>query len=326
MVLMPVPQLYGRAPMERVTQVRQRGHNPSLGGGADMLQDRLQGAPGRTLKSAGATHRGPEPYSDDAELLETIRAHSHESDERQAAFQVLIVRYQWLVRACVRPYRRAPETHEDLMQAGYLVLVKAITYFDPEIGSSLAAYARPSISGEIKRHFRDKRWQVHVTRPVQELRLDMRAATAELTQQLQRRPLDAEVAEFLQVGITDVAQVHLADTALSPASLNASLPGSRDDSGSGLAGLLGAEDPRLEHLLGMEAISAHWSGLPAVQQRVLLLRFYGNMTQADIASRLHVSQMQISRLQARALEYLRTAILEAEGGNARSGVDASSRC
>jgi RNA polymerase sigma-B factor len=263
------------------------------------------------MKSAGAAQWTPEPYSEDAELLEIIRSHPRDSEQRLSACQVLVSRYHWLVRACVQPYRVSPEAIEDLMQAGYLGLMKAINYFDPEVGNSLAAYARPCITGEIKRHFRDKRWQVHVTRSVQELRLAARDVTAELTQSLQRHPIDAEVADFMQVSITDIAEAHRAETAFYPMSLDGPRPGDSEDGGT-LTEILGAEDPRLEHLLGMESVSIYWSGLPADQQRVLLLRFYGNMTQAEIGTQLGVSQMQVSRLQARALKYLRTAILNAE--------------
>jgi len=264
------------------------------------------------MKSSGAAQSMPKPDTDDAGLLEAIRSHPLDSEQRQAACQVLVSRYRWLVRACVQPYRGAPESHDDLMQAGYLGLMKAINYFDPEVGSSLTAYARPCIAGEIKRHFRDKRWQVHVKRSAQELRLEARDATAELTQCLQRHPLDAEIADFMQVSVTDIAEAHRAETAFYPLSLDAPRPGASTDGVAGLAETFGAEDPRLERLLGMESVSVYWPGLPADQQRVLLLRFYGNMSQADIGAQLGVSQMQVSRLQARALKYLRTAILNTE--------------
>jgi RNA polymerase sigma-B factor len=268
------------------------------------------------MNSVGEAQSVPEISTDDVELLEIVRSHSRESEQRQAACQVLVSRYQWLVRACVQPYRGGPE-HEDLMQVGYLGLLKAINYFDPEVGSSLAAYARPCIAGEIKRHFRDKRWQVHVKRSVQELRLGMRSATTELTQCLQRKPLDTEIADFMQVSVKDVEEARLADTAYFPVSIDAMRPSGSDGSAADLTDFLGAEDPQLEHLLGMESVSAHWPGLPADQQRVLLLIFYGNMTQEDVGKRLGVSQMQVSRLRARALEYLRTAILDTNADEAR---------
>src|ERR1700749_4204740 len=103
----------------------------------------------------------------DHELLKTIQAEPHGSGARDAACEVLVTRYQALVRSCVMRYRDSPEPQEELMQVGYVGLLKAINNFDPDIGESLAAYATPCITGEIKRHFRDKRWQVHVRRSAQ---------------------------------------------------------------------------------------------------------------------------------------------------------------
>jgi RNA polymerase sigma-B factor len=197
---------------------------------------------------------------------------------------------------------------EDLTQVGYVGLLKAINHFDPQRGTGLAAYARPTISGEIKRHFRDKRWQVHVTRPVQELRLDMRNAAAELTQHLQRTPTDPEIAHFLHVSDESLAEARGADMSFRPASLDAPVTSGDSDSPGELSDLMGGTDTRLEQVIDMEALAVCWPQLPPAEQRVLLLRFYGNMTQADIGAELGVSQMQVSRLQSRALSYLRTAI------------------
>jgi RNA polymerase sigma-B factor len=213
------------------------------------------------------------------------------------------------VAACVHRYRASPETVEDIAQVGYVGLLTAINNYDPAMGSSLAAYARPCVSGEIKKYFRDKRWPVHVERSVQELRLAMRTAAADLTQNLQREPADAEVAQFLNVSQERLASARLADMSFQMASLDAPLS-IRGGSGSGdLTDRLGAPDARLERVVDLHAVSTHWPQLTAVQQRVLLLRFYGNVRQADIAAELGVSQMQVSRIQSQALTRLRTAIL-----------------
>src|SRR3984957_14894361 len=108
----------------------------------------------------------------DADLLALLRAYEH-GRERDAACEVLVRRYTPLVRACVRPFRNSPESADDLMQVGFLGLVKAIRGFDPAFGNELRSYAVPCISGELKRHFRDKRWQVRVPRQLQELLLEM---------------------------------------------------------------------------------------------------------------------------------------------------------
>ena len=114
---------------------------------------------------------------DDHDLLRLVRTLPRDDDLRASACETLIGRYQKLVRSCVRQYRGSPESVEELMQVGYVGLLKAINNFNPDIGFSLSAYAQPCVSGEIKRHFRDKRWQVHVRRSAQELLLEVRKAT-----------------------------------------------------------------------------------------------------------------------------------------------------
>ena len=114
--------------------------------------------------------------SDDA-LLARVRALPRDNELRAAACEILVDRYGKLVRSCVRQYRGSPEPTEDLMQVGYVGLLKAINNYDPEVGASLSAYAQPCVSGEIKRHFRDKRWQIHVRRSAQELLLEIGRAS-----------------------------------------------------------------------------------------------------------------------------------------------------
>jgi RNA polymerase sigma-B factor len=126
------------------------------------------------------------------------------SEQRAAACELLVTRYRWLVQSCVRRYLHSPEPTEDLMQVGYVGLVKAIGNFDPAICGSLAAYARPCISGELKRHFRDKRWQVHVKRSVKELVLQARDATWQLTQELGRTPAESDIARYLGVSANEL--------------------------------------------------------------------------------------------------------------------------
>ena len=128
----------------------------------------------------------------------------------------------------MRSYRRSPEPAEDLLQVGYLGLLKAINNFDPSCGDSLNAYAQPCISGEIKRHFRDRRWQIRVRRQDQELLLELRAAEEMLTQQLGRTPGDRELARHLSVTVDDLRQARQAHQAFAASSLDAPLSGSDD--------------------------------------------------------------------------------------------------
>jgi RNA polymerase sigma-B factor len=241
-------------------------------------------------------------------LLGRLKGLPRDSELRAAACEILVDRYDKLVRSCVRQYRGSPEPTEDLMQVGYVGLLKAINNYDPEVGDSLSAYAQPCVSGEIKRHFRDKRWQIHVRRSAQELLLELRKATEELTQQLGRMPEEAELAERLGVSPDDMREARQADLVFSTYSLDA--PMSDRDDPALLADMLGEDDPEVAHTIDMEAVNKHWEELPEREQRILVMRFYGNLTQTEIGERLGISQMHVSRLLARALGHLKSRLLD----------------
>ena len=247
---------------------------------------------------------------DDGGLLGIVRLLPRASERRAAAYELLVRRYQGLVRSCVRHYIGSPEPADDLMQVGNVGLLKAISNFDPVFCRSLATYARPCISGELKRHFRDKRWQVHVKRPVQELVLEVREATWRLAQELGRMPTESDLARHLGVSGDDLRNARRAEVAFQSYSLDAPLAG--QPSMSTLADSLGEEDPQMEHMLGMQAVATHWGELPLREQEILLMYFRGGMTQAQIGQRLRISQMHVSRLVAHALGYLRSRLLGLE--------------
>jgi RNA polymerase sigma-B factor len=247
---------------------------------------------------------------DDRALLGIVRLLPRASDRRAAACELLVSRHQGLVWSCVRRYMSGAEPAEDLMQVGYVGLLRAINNFDPALCGSLATYALPCISGEIKRHFRDKRWQVHVKRSVQELVLQVREATWRLAQELGRAPTESDLARHLGVSGDDLRQARRAEMAFWPYSLDAPLAG--QPYMSFLADYLGEEDPRLEHMLGMQAVATHWGELPRREQEILLMHFRGGMTQTEIGQRLRISQMHVSRLITHALGYLRSRLLDLE--------------
>jgi RNA polymerase sigma-B factor len=224
----------------------------------------------------------------DAELLELVRSLPSGSTQRAAACEVLVKRYEHLVRKCVRRYR-GPEPEEDLMQTGYIGLLKAINNFDPGRDVGLAAYAQPCITGEIKRHFRDKRWQVHLLR-----------------QELGKEPGHGDIARAAGLTTDEVLEVGQAELVFQPFSLDA--PVSAELGAETLGELTGQEDTAIEQALVMEAIATHWNELPKRQQRILTMRFYGNMTQAEIGQAVGISQMHVSRLLAVALAYLRKCL------------------
>jgi len=248
----------------------------------------------------------------DQALVRLVQSLPRQSPERDTACQQLVIRYQSLVRHCAMRYRQSPESQEELMQVGYVGLLKAINNFDPAVGRNLAAYAQPCISGEIKRHFRDKRWQVHVKRSVQELRQELRQARVELTQRLARSPRSDELAAHLGVSDADLRDAERADLVFQAASLDAPVPGDQD--AAALGDFMGEEDPQLEHALDIQSVWTHWDDLPQRQQKLLTMRFYGNMSQAEIGDRLGISQMHVSRLLASALDYLREQIVGEDAG------------
>jgi len=266
----------------------------------DLIQDRQIGTGGRG------------DHASDEELIRLVQVLPHGDGRRDRACETLLARYGHIVRAAVQRHRAAPDLAEDLTQVGYLGLMKAITNFDPEVGSSLSAYAQPCVTGEIKRHFRDKRWQLRVTRPAQELRLELRRATDDLAQQLSHTPSDTELASHLQITQGEVTTARLAARAFTASSLDA--PVSGEEGAASIGELIGDEDPGLEHTLNMEALRTHWEELAEPDQQLLLMRFYGNMTQSEIGERLGVSQMQVSRLLRRTLDYLRQRLTEPEPG------------
>jgi RNA polymerase sigma-B factor len=247
---------------------------------------------------------------DDQALLGLVQSLPLASQRRAAACELLVTRYHGLVWSCVRPYLGSPVPIEDLMQVGYLGLLKAIGHFDPAAGASLGGYARPCISGELKRYFRDKRWALRVERPVQELVLLVRDATGPLAQQLGRTPVDSDLVRHLGVGGDELQRARQAQLALQPSSLDAPLAG--QPTMLTLADSLGEEDPRLEHMLGMHAVATHWGELPTRERQILIMDFNDGMTQAQIGQRLCISQMHVSRLRARALGHLRARLLGPE--------------
>jgi RNA polymerase sigma-B factor len=244
---------------------------------------------------------------DDQELLGIVGSPEATSQSRARACELLVARHRRLVYSCVRRYRGSPEPTEDLVQVGYIGLMKAISRFDPAVGGNLAAYAQACISGEIKRYFRDTCWPVHVNRSVQDLVLEARKAAGQLTQDLGREPTHSEMSRHLEVSGEDLREAQRAELAFRPSSLDAPLPG---PSGTAtFADVLGAEDHAVEHMLAIRAVAAHWGELAPREQRILQMRFHDDMTQAQIGQQLGISQMHVSRLSTHALRYLRQRVL-----------------
>jgi RNA polymerase sigma-B factor len=260
----------------------------------------LPGAPGGQIRRTLAE-------LDERELLIITHSLPRASERRIAACELLVSRYRPMVRFCVQRFTRSSQSDEDLMQVGYVGLMKAINNFDPAVGTSLAAYAQPTIIGELRRHFRDLSWAVHIKRSAQELVLEVRDATGQLTQELRRAPVESDLIRCLGVSGAELRDARIAELAFQPASLDAPVGGGAD--ATSLAQLLGEDDWRFEHMLAMQTVATHWAELPARERKILLMRFNGDLTQAQIGKQLGISQMQVSRLLSHALAYLRPRVL-----------------
>jgi RNA polymerase sigma-B factor len=199
------------------------------------------------------------------------------------------------------------EPIQDLVQTATVGLIKAVDRFDAHRGHDFPAFAVPTIVGEVKRYFRDQTWEVHVPRGLQELRRAVGESTETLAQQLGRSPTAAEVADDLHVPERDVREGMQVARAYNPASLDAPAGGAATGGEPGLAlgELLGGEDAALARAELRMTVAPAVAALPERQRRILRLRFVGNLTQDQIAARVGISQMHVSRLLTRTLHALR---------------------
>ncbi|MEV0391581.1 SigB/SigF/SigG family RNA polymerase sigma factor [Polymorphospora rubra] len=210
-----------------------------------------------------------------------------------------------LAARLARRYQGRGEPVEDLEQVARLGLLKAVDRYDPRRGA-FTGFAAITMAGELRRHFRDRTWGVHVPRRMQERSMEVSRVTAELTTELHRAPTTAELADRMGTGTADIRTAQETSAAYSAMSLNA--PTHADSTGE-LVDQLGDPDGNLDSVDDRLTVSALLCRLPARERRILALRFYGNHTQAEIAAELGISQMHVSRLLSRALVWLREAML-----------------
>jgi RNA polymerase sigma-B factor len=226
--------------------------------------------------------------------------------ERQQARTDLIHLHLALVQHCARRFRNRGEPFEDLVQVGTIGLIKSIDRFDLERGVEFSTYATPTIIGEIKRHFRDKGWAIRVPRRLQELRMHIVSATAELTQEMGRSPTPRELAERIGCTVEEIVEGIESSNAYATLSLDAG--DDHDDGAASMLEVIGTDDDNLEHVEIRESIKPLLDQLDAREKKILLLRFFKNMTQSEIAAEIGVSQMHVSRLLTRTLQQLRSAL------------------
>lgn len=233
-----------------------------------------------------------------------LTAYRH--DGQDWARTAIIERTLPLARRLAMRYRHSEQPLDDLFQVACLGLVKAVDRFDPDRNARFSSYAIPTMLGELKRHFRDQGWAVHVPRDLQERALALGRESERLARTLGRSPVVGELAESLGWEEEQVLEASEALHSYHAASLDA--PVSRDGEESGtLVEALGAEDDRFSLAESRQAVSVAWAKLPELERRVLALRFVNDLPQREIAERVGYSQMHVSRLLRRALASLLAA-------------------
>ena len=253
-------------------------------------------APRPSERLAGSAPLTTEP---DERLLRRY----HEGD--LAAREEIVHRLLPLTKRLAGRYRHSGESSEDLEQVASLGLIKAIDRYDPDLGS-FVRYAIPTITGELKRHFRDKGWAMRVPRSMQERLLEVNEAMEHLSGELGRSPTPKDVVEHTGIPLDDVVEALEAAGAYSPTSLDA--PYVRgDDEAPTLGDSLGAEDPGYGLVDLGEVLTPAFRALPERERAILKLRFIDDLTQSEIAERVGVSQMHVSRLLRRSLDRLGAA-------------------
>jgi RNA polymerase sigma-B factor len=227
----------------------------------------------------------------------------------------LIMEHLPLVRGLARRYAERGEPLDDLVQVGTIGLIKAIDRFDPTRGYKLASFATPTILGEIRRHFRDRSWTVRVPRGIQEARAQIAHAVDDLSARNGRSPSVREIAEAADLSMDDVLDALAAGSAQRPAPLSS--PGGEGEEEEGIA--VGVDEAGYEQAEARATLTAGLADLPARERVILHLRFEEGLTQSQIAAKVGVSQMHVSRLIRRALETLRDRAGDPEPGPSSTG-------
>jgi RNA polymerase sigma-B factor len=251
------------------------------------------------------TRADPE-YGHLSPLLERYASLDADSPEREALREELVRGFLPVARHIARRFANRGEPLDDLIQVATVGLINAIDRFTPERGSDFFSFAVPTISGEVRRHFRDLGWSMRVPRRLKDLHVSINGAVSELSQSLGRAPKPTEIAERLGVPVSEVLEGLEASEAYRSSSLDEMLS---SEQGSVTVGeLVGEADAELDRVDFRQALRPMLAELAERERTILLLRFFGNMTQTQIADRVGISQMHVSRLLAQTLDRLRTRL------------------
>ncbi|MDX3105537.1 SigB/SigF/SigG family RNA polymerase sigma factor [Nonomuraea angiospora] len=239
-------------------------------------------------------------------LAEMVREDTLDS-HRERLRERIVEMHRPLAMEIARRYRYRGEPLEDLLQAAYVGLMKAVNGFDPTLGHAFRGYAVVTMTGEVKRHFRDRTWAIRVPRLYQERRSELNRLVADLSQDLGRSPTVAELAAKMNISEEDVLLTLDASAAYSTLSLDAPL--GTDDDAASLGDVIPEDDDTLSTMVDREAVKPLIDALPSREKNILLLRFFGNMTQAEIAAEFGISQMHVSRILRKVLDQLRSELV-----------------
>jgi len=252
--------------------------------------------------------RHAERRAETMRVFKRMKGLAPDDPERERLRRAVIEDHMPYARYAANRYGGRGDLGEDFIQVAYLGLIKAADNFDPDYGTGAGflGYAAPVIIGEIKRYFRDATWDVHVPRRMQELTGAVRKATEILTHDLGRAPSIAQLARQLQADPREITEALRAAEAYTTASLDK--PVRMDTAGAAMVEFLSREDSRFDAVVNREALKPLLAKLSESDRRILMLRFFGGMTQSQIGEQLRVSQMQISRLLARILDELRAGL------------------
>jgi RNA polymerase sigma-B factor len=225
---------------------------------------------------------------------------------REALRGKLVTGYLPVVQHIARRFAGRGEPVDDLEQSGTVGLINAVDRFEPDRGVDFLSYAVPTITGEIRRHFRDRTWSMRVPRRLKDLQSSITGAVGPLSQQLGRAPKPSEIAAHLGLPVDDVVEGLDAQRAYRSSSLDELVAGSDTT----LTETLGGADAELEKVEYRQTLAPLLDELPDRERTILVLRFFGNMTQTQIADRVGISQMHVSRLLAQTVAQLRRRMTE----------------
>ncbi|WP_100446200.1 RNA polymerase sigma factor SigF [Glycomyces xiaoerkulensis] len=262
-----------------------------------------------TDKQAQKGRIGSNEYGHLAPLFGELRALEEDDPRRAEVREHLVTGYLPLAEHIAQRFSGKGISKDDLVQVASVGLIHAVDRFDPGQGADFLSYAVPTVMGEVRRHFRDTSWPMRVPRRLQELRLSINKANGELAQRLGRPATIAELAEHLGISDQNVEEGYEARQAYRSVSLDESP--FEDEERAPLAESVGEEDAALEFVENHEALVPLIQELPQRERRILALRYFGDMTQTQIAEQVGISQMHVSRLLNRMLSELRKELTSA---------------